>query len=114
MNIALDPSFPTPQQKKKTPHLLNKESCMADYICTHITRIYIYKLKSTLNAYSQRYFVIQCLISFQFSNFPYGNTVDLLFPLSFSIHVLRPTPALNCFQLNPLGLKAHRKKSFKF
>lgn len=98
---------------KKT-HLLNKESRIADYICTHITRIYIYKLKSTLNAYSQRYLVIQCLISFQLSNFPYGNIVDPLFPLSFPIHILRPTPALNCFQSNPLGVKAHRKRSFKF
>lgn len=33
-------------------HLLNKENCVAEYICTHTSRIYIYKLE-TINAHSQ-------------------------------------------------------------
>lgn len=73
----------------QNPHLLTRGSCVADYICTHIARTYIYKPETTANVYAQKYLVIQCLISYPFSHPPYGNmAADLLFLLSLSVHVL--------------------------
>lgn len=108
MNIMLDLT--------QKPHLLNKQSCVADYICTHITRLYRYKLETTVNAYSEECLVIQCLTSYQFSYLPYGDiALDLFFLLSLSIHVLNLISALSCFESNPLGVnKALRKRPFKF
>lgn len=90
------------------PHLLNKENCVAEYICTHTTRIYIHKL-DTINAYSQ---ALWYNASFQFSHLPHRDTaVDLLFVLSFSVHVLNPIPALNHIVFSPLETKKGLRKT---
>lgn len=73
----------------QNPHLLMRGSCVADYNCTHITRTYIYRPETTVNVYTQKCLVIQCLISYLFSHSPYGDTAaDFLFLLSLSIHIL--------------------------
>lgn len=54
----------------QNPRLLTRGSCVADYICTHIVRTYIYKPETTVNVYAQKYLVIQCLISYPFSHPP--------------------------------------------
>lgn len=92
----------------QNPHLLNKESCVAEYVCTHTTRIYIYKLE-TVNAHSQ---ALWDNASFQFSHLPQRDiAVDFLFLWSFSIHVLNPTPALNHAVLSLLEVKKVLRKS---
>lgn len=90
-------------------HFLNKENCVAEYICTHTTRIYTYKLE-TIKAYSQ---ALWYNASFQFSHLPHRRIpVDLWFLLSFSIHVLNPKPALNPAVFSPLEVKKALRKTF--
>lgn len=90
------------------PHLLNKQSCVAEYICTHTSRIYIYKL-DTINAHSE---ALWYNASFQCSHLPHRViSVDLLFLLSFSIHVLNPTSAFNHAVFSPLEVKIALRKT---
>lgn len=73
------------------PHLLNKENCVAEYICTPTSRIYIYKL-DTINAYSQ---ALWYSASFQCTHLPHRViSVDLLF-----LEFFHPCSKSNiCFQ----------------